>query len=135
MREAASLEAAVKTVLHLAAQKNQHLMADDLIRHDACVNEKDRCGKTCLHLSGENGYIRVLEVMKNMMKEGIYVDVEDTNNYGLSVFQCAAVALNVTVRELERSVAPSQMRLHTLRKKQIMETLSAANGKLPSHSG
>lgn len=42
---------------------------------------------------------------------------------GLSVFQCAAVALNVTVRELERSVAPSQMRLHTLRKKQIMETL------------
>eukprot|EP00063_Salmo_salar_P094426 XP_014069261.1 PREDICTED: NF-kappa-B inhibitor zeta-like isoform X4 [Salmo salar] len=112
-----------KTALHLAAQKNQHLMVADLIHLGACVNEKDRSGKTCLHLSVENGYIRVLEVLKNMMKEGIYVDVEATDNYGLSVFQCAAVALNVTVRELERSVAPSQMRLHTLRKEQMMETL------------
>ncbi|XP_035613744.2 NF-kappa-B inhibitor zeta isoform X2 [Oncorhynchus keta] len=112
-----------KTALHLAAQKNQHLMVADLIHLGACVNEKDRSGKTCLHLSVENGYIRVLEVLKNMMKEGIYVDVEATDNYGLSVFQCAVVALNVTVRELERSVAPSQMRLHTLRKEQMMETL------------
>ncbi|XP_042153228.1 NF-kappa-B inhibitor zeta isoform X1 [Oncorhynchus tshawytscha] len=112
-----------KTALHLAAQKNQHLMVADLIHLGACVNEKDRSGKTCLHLSVENGYIRVLEVLKNMMKEGIYVDVEATDNYGLSVFQCAAVALNVTVRELEKSVAPSQMRLHTLRKEQMMETL------------
>ncbi|KAM9453792.1 uncharacterized protein ACWYII_012644 [Salvelinus alpinus] len=112
-----------KTALHLAAQKNQHLMVADLIHLGASVNEKDRSGKTCLHLSVENGYIQVLEVLKNMMKEGIYVDVEATDNYGLSVFQCAAVALNVTVRELERSVAPSQMRLHTLRKEQMMETL------------
>ncbi|XP_029628724.1 uncharacterized protein zgc:113279 isoform X1 [Salmo trutta] len=112
-----------KTALHLAAQKNQHLMVADLIHLGACVNEKDRSGKTCLHLSVENGYIRVLEVLKNMMKEGIYVDVEATDNYGLSVFQCAAVALNITVRELERSVGPSQMRLHTLRKEQMMETL------------
>ncbi|XP_041727038.2 NF-kappa-B inhibitor zeta-like [Coregonus clupeaformis] len=112
-----------KTALHLAAQKNQHLMVADLIRHGAFVNEKDRCGKTCLHLSGENGYTPVLEVLKNMMKEGIYVDVEATDNDGLSVFQCAAVALNVTVRELERSVTHSQMRLHTLRKEQMMETL------------
>ncbi|XP_041733736.1 NF-kappa-B inhibitor zeta-like [Coregonus clupeaformis] len=112
-----------KTALHLAAQKNQHLMVADLICHGACVNEKDRCGKTCLHLSAENGYVPVLEVLKNMMKEGIYVDVEATDNCGLSVFQCAAVALNVIVRELERTVAPSQMRLHTLRKEQMMETL------------
>lgn len=51
-----------QTPLHLAAQKNQHFMVADLVSLGANVNAKDRYGKTCLHLSAENGYIRVLEV-------------------------------------------------------------------------
>ncbi len=51
-----------QTPLHLAAQKNQHFMVADLVSLGANINVKDRYGKTCLHLSAENGYIRVLEV-------------------------------------------------------------------------
>ncbi|XP_071396591.1 NF-kappa-B inhibitor zeta [Centroberyx affinis] len=111
------------TALHLAAKQNQHLMVADLIHLGASVNERDGSGKTCLHLSAENGYIRVLEVLKHMMKDGVYVDVEATDKYGMSVLQCASVALNATVREWERSASPGETRLHTLRKEQMMETL------------
>ncbi|KAM4627433.1 uncharacterized protein ACJ7VT_002380 isoform 2-T2 [Polymixia lowei] len=111
------------TALHLAAKQNQHLMVGDLIHLGASVNERDRSGKTCLHLSAENGYIRVLEVLKHMMRDGVYVDVEATDKYGLSVLQCAAMALNSTVCELERSSSPGQTRLHILRKEQMLETL------------
>lgn len=52
----------LQTPLHLAAQKNQHFMVSDLVSLGADINVKDRYGKTCLHLSAENGYIRVLEV-------------------------------------------------------------------------
>lgn len=51
-----------QTALHLAAEKNQHLMVSDLISLGANVNEQDRAGKTPLHLCAENGYLRVLEV-------------------------------------------------------------------------
>ncbi|XP_029923421.1 NF-kappa-B inhibitor zeta [Myripristis murdjan] len=111
------------TALHLAAKQNQHLIVADLIHLGANINERDRSGKTCLHLSAENGYIRVLEVLKHMMKDGIYLDVEATDKYGMSVFQCTSLALTATVRELERSTCPSESRLHTLRKEQLMETL------------
>lgn len=42
---------------------------------------------------------------------------------GLSALQCAAVALNHTVRELELYESAGHLRLHTLRKEQMMETL------------
>ncbi|CAL8359958.1 unnamed protein product [Merluccius merluccius] len=109
------------TALHLAAKLNQHLMVADLIGLGANANEKDASGKTCLHLCAENGYIRVLEVLKYMMADGVFVDLDATDNYGLSVLQCAALGLSATVRELERSASPAQ--LHALRKEQMMETL------------
>ncbi|NXO44206.1 IKBZ inhibitor, partial [Locustella ochotensis] len=55
-------DAEKRTALHLAAEKNQHLMVSDLISLGANVNEQDSSGKTALHLCAENGYLRVLEV-------------------------------------------------------------------------
>ncbi|OWK52430.1 NF-kappa-B inhibitor zeta, partial [Lonchura striata] len=55
-------DAEKRTALHLAAEKNQHLMVSDLISLGANVNEQDSSGKTPLHLCAENGYLRVLEV-------------------------------------------------------------------------
>ncbi|XP_063063502.1 NF-kappa-B inhibitor zeta isoform X2 [Engraulis encrasicolus] len=125
-----------KTALHLAAQRNQHLMVADLISLGANVNERDRYGKTCLHLSAENGYVRVLEVIKNSMKDGVHVNLEVKDLNGLSVLQSAAVALSCTVREEEQrglqshghslqshghGLGPSC--IQTLRKQQMMETL------------
>lgn len=52
----------LQTALHLAAKHNHHLMVADLIQLGASINERNNCGKSCLHLSAENGYIRVLEV-------------------------------------------------------------------------
>ncbi|XP_067102463.1 NF-kappa-B inhibitor zeta [Osmerus mordax] len=112
-----------KSALHLAAQNNQHMIVEDLVRMGANANETDRSGKTCMHLSAENGYIRVVEVLMKLIKEGFYVDLEATDKYGLNVLQCAAVSLKLTVRELERSASPGRTRLQTLRKEQIMETL------------
>ncbi|XP_051966771.1 NF-kappa-B inhibitor zeta-like isoform X2 [Xyrauchen texanus] len=112
-----------KTPLHLAAQRNQHFMVTDLLSLGANINEKDRYGKTCLHLSAENGYIRVLEVLKGFMRNGIYIHLEERDANGLSALQCAAVALKHTVREMELCESAGQVRLHTLRKEQMMETL------------
>ncbi|XP_052431465.1 NF-kappa-B inhibitor zeta isoform X1 [Carassius gibelio] len=112
-----------KTPLHLAAQKNQHFMVADLVSLGANINVKDRYGKTCLHLSAENGYIRVLEVLKSLMRNGIYINLEERDANGLSALQCAAVSLNHTVRELELCESAGRVRLHTLRKEQMMETL------------
>ncbi|XP_073674574.1 uncharacterized protein [Garra rufa] len=112
-----------KTSLHLAAQKNQHFMVADMVSLGANINVKDRYGKTCLHLSAENGYIRVLEVLKGLMKNGVYINLEERDANGLSALQCAAVALNHTVRELELCESAGWVRLHTLRKEQMMETL------------
>ncbi|XP_031694888.1 NF-kappa-B inhibitor zeta-like isoform X1 [Anarrhichthys ocellatus] len=111
------------TALLHAAKHNHHLMVADLILLGANVNETNTSGKTCLHLSAERGYIRVLEVLKNKMMEGVYIDVEATDNSGICVLQCASLALKATVRKLESSKFPNQTRLYTLRQEQIMETL------------
>ncbi len=42
---------------------------------------------------------------------------------GLSALQCAAVSLNHTVRELDLCESAGRVRLHTLHKEQMMETL------------
>ncbi|XP_054460572.1 NF-kappa-B inhibitor zeta [Anoplopoma fimbria] len=111
------------TALLHAAKHNHHLMVADLILLGANVNETNNSGKTCLHLSAEKGYIRVLEVLKNTMMDGVYVDVEATDNSGMSVLQCASLALKATVRKLESNKLPNYARLHTLRQEQMMETL------------
>ncbi|CAJ1066007.1 uncharacterized protein zgc:113279 [Xyrichtys novacula] len=111
------------TALLHAAKHNHHLMVADLIRLGANVNERNYLGKSCLHLSAEKGYVRVLEVLKHAMMDGVYVDVEATDNSGMSVLQCASVALKATVRELETSTSPNYTRLHTLHREQMMETL------------
>ncbi|XP_058490224.1 uncharacterized protein zgc:113279 [Solea solea] len=111
------------TALLHAANHNHHLMVADLIRLGANVNETNNSGKSCLHLSAEKGYIRVLEVLKHTMMDGVYVDVEATDNCGMSVLQCASLALKATMCELENSKSPSHSRLHTLRQEQMMETL------------
>ncbi|XP_041796734.1 uncharacterized protein zgc:113279 [Chelmon rostratus] len=111
------------TALLYAAKHNHHLMVVDLIHLGAKVNETNNSGKSCLHLSAEKGYIRVLEVLKHTMMDGVYVDVEATDNSGMSVLQCASVALKATVRELESSKSLDHTRLHTLRQEQMMETL------------
>ncbi|KAL7831676.1 hypothetical protein AOLI_G00292240 [Acnodon oligacanthus] len=112
-----------KTPLHIAAQRNQHLIVADLISLGANINERDRYGKTCLHLSAEYGYVRVLEVLKSCMKNGIYIDLEARDMNGLSALQHASVSLKSTVRELERSTTVGKTKLHSLRREQMMETL------------
>ncbi|XP_054901689.1 uncharacterized protein zgc:113279 [Poeciliopsis prolifica] len=111
------------TALLYAAKHNQHLMVADLIRLGANVNETNNLGKSCLHLSAENGYIRVLEVLKQAMMDGLYIDVEATDNSGMSVLQCAAVALKASMSEVDSSMSLSPSRLHTLRQEHMMETL------------
>lgn len=51
-----------QTALLHAANHNHHLIVADLICLGANVNETNNSGKSCLHLSAEKGYIRVLEV-------------------------------------------------------------------------
>ncbi|XP_029302476.1 NF-kappa-B inhibitor zeta isoform X2 [Cottoperca gobio] len=111
------------TALLHAAKHNHHLIVADLIHLGANVNETNSSGMTCLHLSAEKGYIRVLEVLKHTMMDGVYVDAEATDNSGMSVIQCASVALKVTVRQLKSSKSSNHTRLHTLRQEQMMETL------------
>ncbi|CAK6972471.1 NF-kappa-B inhibitor zeta [Scomber scombrus] len=111
------------TALLLAAKHNHHLMVADLIHLGANVNERDGSGKSCLHLSAEKGYVRVLEVLKHTMMDSVYVDFEATDNSGMTVLQCASVALKATVHELESSKSLNQIRLHTLLKEQMIETL------------
>ncbi|KAF7699890.1 hypothetical protein HF521_002848 [Silurus meridionalis] len=103
-----SKDAEGRTSLHLAAQRNHHLMFADLISLGANINERDKYGKTCLHLSAENGYIRVLEVLKSCMKNGAYIDLEARDNNGLSALQLASVALKNIVGDLGTSVTVGQ---------------------------
>ena len=51
-----------QTALLHAAKHNHHSMVADLIHLGANINERNNSGKSCLHLSAEKGYIRVLEV-------------------------------------------------------------------------
>ncbi|XP_047246852.1 NF-kappa-B inhibitor zeta isoform X2 [Girardinichthys multiradiatus] len=111
------------TALLYAAKHNQHLLVADLIRLGANVNVTNNLGKSCLHLSAENGYIRVLEVLKQAMMDGLYIDVEATDNSGMSVLQCASVALKTSMSEVGSSMSLSHSRLHTLRQEHMMETL------------
>ncbi|XP_072310400.1 uncharacterized protein [Eucyclogobius newberryi] len=110
------------TALHYAAKYNHHLMVCDLIQLGASINERNNMGKSCVHLCAEKGYTQVLEVLKQMMIDGYFVDVEATDNSGMSVLQCTAVALKATVCEGNSSSTLSS-RLNSLHKEQMLETL------------
>ncbi|XP_077466680.1 uncharacterized protein LOC144083074 [Stigmatopora argus] len=111
------------TALLLAAKNNHHLIVEDLIHLGACVSARNNSGKSCLHLSAEKGFIRVLEVLKHFMMDGLYIDVEATDKYGMSVLQSASVALKLTLQHLQMSKSLNHARLHMLRKEQLLETL------------
>ncbi|XP_004076054.1 NF-kappa-B inhibitor zeta isoform X2 [Oryzias latipes] len=111
------------TALLYAAKHNQHLMVADLIGLGANINETNRWGKSCLHLSAENGYVRVLEVLKQAMLDGVLLDVEAKDNAGMTVLQCVSVTLKSSMRGGEGDQTWSQSRLDALRQEQMMETL------------
>ncbi|NXF69420.1 IKBZ inhibitor, partial [Ciccaba nigrolineata] len=118
-------DAEKRTALHLAAEKNQHLMVSDLISLGANVNEQDSFGKTPLHLCAENGYLRVLEVLKNCKNNGVYVEVNLTDHYGLTPLHCAALAHTVLVTESQKTDINTDMgRFLRLRKDQILEGIN-----------
>ncbi|NXP64672.1 IKBZ inhibitor, partial [Chloropsis cyanopogon] len=115
-------DAEKRTALHLAAEKNQHLMVSDLISLGASVNEQDSSGKTPLHLCAENGYLRVLEVLKNCKDNGVCVEVDLPDHCGLTPLHCAALAHTVLVTESQSTARDTGTgRFLRLRKDQILE--------------
>ncbi|NWT20811.1 IKBZ inhibitor, partial [Vireo altiloquus] len=112
-------DAEKRTALHLAAEKNQHLMVSDLISLGASVNEQDSSGRTPLHLCAENGYLRVLQVLKNCKDNGMCVEVDLPDHYGLTPLHRAALAHTVLVTQPQGD--SSEGRLLRLRKSQILE--------------
>ncbi|NXA98378.1 IKBZ inhibitor, partial [Melanocharis versteri] len=117
-------DAEERTALHLAAEKNQHLMVSDLISLGANVNEQDSSGKTPLHLCAENGYLRVLEVLKNCKNNGVRVEVDLPDHYGLTPLHCAALAHTVLLAESQSAARDTDTdtgRFLRLRKDQILE--------------
>ncbi|NXC40154.1 IKBZ inhibitor, partial [Penelope pileata] len=110
-------DAEKRTALHLAAEKNQHLMVSDLISLGANVNEQDSLGRTALHLCAENGYLRVL---KNCKDNGVRVEANLTDHYGLTPLHCAALAHTILAMETQNADTDTG-RFLRLRKDQILE--------------
>uniref|UniRef100_A0A8C5NLB3 OCA domain-containing protein n=1 Tax=Junco hyemalis TaxID=40217 RepID=A0A8C5NLB3_JUNHY len=115
-------DAEKRTALHLAAEKNQHLMVSDLISLGANVNEQDSSGKTPLHLCAQNGYLRVLQVLKSCKNNGVCVAVDLPDHHGLTALHCAALAHTALVAA---SQSPGRDggagRLLRLRRAQVLE--------------
>ncbi|XP_063034554.1 uncharacterized protein LOC134430663 isoform X2 [Melospiza melodia melodia] len=115
-------DAEKRTALHLAAEKNQHLMVSDLISLGANVNEQDSSGKTPLHLCAQNGYLRVLQVLKSCKDNGVCVQVDLPDHHGLTPLHCAALAHTALVAESQSpGTDGSAGRLLGLRRAQTLE--------------
>ncbi|NWV54409.1 IKBZ inhibitor, partial [Daphoenositta chrysoptera] len=115
-------DAEKRTALHLAAEKNQHLMVSDLISLGANVNEQDGSGKTPLHLCAENGYLRVLQVLRDCKDKGVCVGVDLPDHHGLTPLHCAALAHSALVAESRGTAGDTDRgRLLRLRREQILE--------------
>ncbi|KAM6998614.1 uncharacterized protein RBU47_012686, partial [Passerculus sandwichensis] len=115
-------DAEKRTALHLAAEKNQHLMVSDLISLGANVNEQDSSGKTPLHLCAQNGYLRVLQVLKSCKDSGVCVQVDLPDHHGLTPLHCAALAHTALVAESQSPGRDgSAGRLLRLRRAQTLE--------------
>ncbi|CAM2107714.1 unnamed protein product [Caretta caretta] len=118
-------DAAKRTALHLAAEKNQHLMVNDLISLGANVNEQDSFGKTPLHLCAENGYLRVLDVLNKCKEGGMHVEVDRTDHCGLTPLHCAVLAHTALARESQKILNHTDMRKFLqMRKDQILEGIN-----------
>ncbi|XP_048838457.1 uncharacterized protein LOC125712466 isoform X1 [Brienomyrus brachyistius] len=116
-------DAAGKTALHLAAQRNQHLLLSDLILLGADVNVRDGHGRTCLHLSAEKGNFRTLEVLRNFMNSGVHINVKAKDMNGNSALHCAAEALHVVDWELQFCTDARRVEVLTLQKEHLKETM------------
>ncbi|CAM5172190.1 unnamed protein product [Eretmochelys imbricata] len=118
-------DAAKRTALHLAAEKNQHLMVNDLISLGANVNEQDSFGKTPLHLCAENGYLRVLDVLNKRKEGGMHVEVDRTDHCGLTPLHCAVLAHTALARESQKILNHTDTRKFLqMRKDQILEGIN-----------
>ncbi|XP_078055279.1 uncharacterized protein LOC144480000 [Mustelus asterias] len=111
-----------RTALHLAAERNQHLMVNDLISLGAQINEKDYLGKTPVHLCAENGFLRVLHVIEKTLMDGTDVDIDAVDNNFLTPLHCMVLAHAATVKEFESSdMNCDTRRFLTLRKEQLLD--------------
>ncbi|XP_041030483.1 uncharacterized protein zgc:113279 [Carcharodon carcharias] len=111
-----------RTALHLAAERNQHLMVNDLISLGAPINERDYMGKTPIHLCAENGFLRVLHVIEKTLMNGTDVDIDAVDNNYLTPLHCAVLAHNATVNEFENSdMNCNTKKFLKLRKEQLLD--------------
>ncbi|CAH2320271.1 NF-kappa-B inhibitor zeta-like [Pelobates cultripes] len=90
-----------RTALHVAAEKNQHLIFQDLLGFGANINERDSNGKSPLHICASYGHVNVMEVLKNTKETGQDLQVEALDSSGLTPLHYAVLAHNFTVKEYE----------------------------------
>lgn len=116
---------AKQTALHIAVQKNHHLIAGDLLSLGANVNARDGLQKTALHLCAAKGSLRVLEVLRSYQECGTHIEVDALDNQGLTPLQCAACVHSSLSMNLENSnLNPEALKFLNLRKDQILSTIN-----------
>ncbi|XP_048471578.1 uncharacterized protein zgc:113279 [Rhincodon typus] len=111
-----------RTALHLAAERNQHLMVNDLISFGAQINERDYFGKTPIHLCAENGFLCVLHVIEKTMMNGMDVVIDAMDNNHLTPLHCMVLAHATTMKQFENSDMNYDIKKFlVLRKEQLLD--------------
>ncbi|XP_078540082.1 uncharacterized protein LOC144825047 [Lissotriton helveticus] len=114
-----------KTALHLAAERNQHLMVRDLLSLGANGNEADHSGKTALHICAEHGYWGVLEIFRKSQDEGLHFQVDAIDHNGLTPLQYAVRGQYEAVKELQRNdLTIDTQKLLLLKKDRLSEAVN-----------